>query len=93
MEHVGHTTSVRLRVPPVQTFPPHHEDMAVRVWMKPSDLGEAGYTIDFAADDWRRLKSGALHLIRETGTDAAPEEEIVGRVEANRWDAALILEP
>lgn len=68
--------------------------MTVRVWMRPSELGEQGYTIDFPADSYKQLKSGALMLLQEN-PDAEGDEDgalIVGRVEPDRYDAAVILE-
>lgn len=65
--------------------------MTVRVWMKPSELGEQGYTVDFDADDWRRLKDGAIRLDRWQDDDK-DASEIVGRVEAGRWDAVIVVE-
>ena len=62
--------------------------MTVRVWFRPSELGECGYHQDFEADDWRRLKDGSLHLTR----DVDDLEHVVGRIQADRWDAVLILE-
>lgn len=65
--------------------------MTVRVWMKPTELGEAGYHVDFErAEDYtvKRLKDGTRYLVLLAAEDAKE----IGRVEAGRWDAALILE-
>lgn len=63
--------------------------MTVRVFMKPNELGEAGYHIDFEqADDYHRRKSGALAL---TFTADDGEEYECAQVQADRWDAAELL--
>lgn len=63
--------------------------MTVRVWMKPSDLGECGYSIDFPdADNYTRLKNGVLVLTTELREDSGE----CGRVQADRWDAVVVME-
>lgn len=61
----------------------------VRVWMRPSELGEQGYSIDFPeATGYTRLKGGALILT----ADERGDDTQVGRVEPERWDAVVVLE-
>lgn len=63
--------------------------MSVRVWIRPSELGEQGYSIDFPeADAYTRTKGGTLVL---TATDREGSGE-VGRVEPDRWDAVVVIE-
>lgn len=63
--------------------------MSVRVWLKPNELGEQGYSIDFPeADGYRVMKDGTLRLTVE---DREADGQ-VGRVVAGRWDAVVVLE-
>lgn len=62
--------------------------MSVRVWLKPTELGEAGYFIDFDATDYAvRVVKGNRYYLILLGKD----EKEVGRVETGRWDAAEIM--
>ena len=65
--------------------------MTVRVWMRPSELGEQGYSIDVPeANAARIMDDGTLRLrYRE---DDESEAQSVGRVAAGRWDLYVVLD-
>lgn len=63
--------------------------MTVRIWMRPNELGECGYHVDFeGADNYCILKNKTLVLT----TDAREDTGEVGRVQGERWDAVMVME-
>lgn len=68
--------------------------MTVRVWLKPNDLGETGYFIDFPeADNYAltRLKNGTNVLSLTSSLREGTGE--VGRISGDRWDAVVVMDP
>lgn len=61
--------------------------MTVRVWLKPNELGEQGYFIEFAeAGGYEAIEDGSLLLFAGRSQDTQ-----VGIVNVGRWDAAQLM--
>jgi hypothetical protein len=64
----------------------------IRIWMTPTDLGEAGYSVDIPkVVSVHKTRSGDLILHAEAKNDDEHGEEI-GRAAAGRWDCFVFLD-